>query len=392
MKIAIITSLYPPYARGGAEVIAQRVVHGLRDAGHDVIVITTTPQRSHRMPVVEVHEGVSIHRFYPANIFSFVHIAGQPLWKRLVFGMIDLVNISSYGVIRRILSHEKPDLVLTHNLKGIGYLTPRAIASCAIKHIHTVHDVQLAVPSGLLMFGNEIAIHFFAPYAALMRWIFGAPDVVASPSAWLLQFYEHAGFFMRSKRAILRNPITSAATPVQQHRTGPVTYAYVGQLEPHKGIEDLLSAFSEVAHRREGVHLIVAGGGTLFDRIRFKYADNPFITILGAVPHQELADRVWRHAHYTVVPSVCYENSPGVVYDSMAAGVPVIAADIGGCAELLKLSGTGYIIEPGSRYELMKALEVSADQAENSRTMGEHGRIFIRQFETAAYIRELLAL
>src|SRR3989338_4620052 len=43
MKIGIVSNLYPPEARGGAELVAQRVADALYQRGHEVFVLTTQP-------------------------------------------------------------------------------------------------------------------------------------------------------------------------------------------------------------------------------------------------------------------------------------------------------------------------------------------------------------
>ncbi len=392
MRVAVITSLYKPHTRGGAEVIADRVVRGLAAAGHDVCVITTTPERGVSEPRTETIDGVTVHRFRPFNVFAFADIASQPLWKRAVFAVFDVFQFHSYRVIRDLLAHERPDLVLTHNLKGIGYTIPRAIRTSGIRHIHTVHDVQLAVPSGLLMLGREWVARLYAPYAACMRLLFGSPDVVVSPSAWLMQFYEYRGFFRNSEKRIIPNPVDPAQFTCEKALdTERVQYAFVGQLELHKGILFLLDAFNEFSMRTQNAHLVIAGTGSLYDTLRFRYADHPHVTVLGYVPGAELCTRIFRYAHYTIVASTCYENSPGIIYDSMASGTPVIAADIGGAAELVKHSETGYVIEPGNRYELLKALETSRAQAAHSPDLGERGRMYLKDFRIDSYLARLIA-
>ncbi len=43
MKVCIITNLYPPHSRGGAEQVVRKTVKGLIDKGHEVIVLTACP-------------------------------------------------------------------------------------------------------------------------------------------------------------------------------------------------------------------------------------------------------------------------------------------------------------------------------------------------------------
>ena len=39
-KIAVIHSIYKPYTRGGAEVVVENIVIGLKNEGHDVFVVS----------------------------------------------------------------------------------------------------------------------------------------------------------------------------------------------------------------------------------------------------------------------------------------------------------------------------------------------------------------
>lgn len=393
MKIALLSSLYTPYVRGGAEVVAERVAHGLVRAGHQVVVITTTPDRHAGRQTEETVDGIRVIRFRPIQLYPFTHIAAQPLWKRALAVLLDLVCIQNARTVRSILRDERPDLVLTHNLKGMGYTIPRAIKSLGIRHIHTLHDVQLAMPSGVLLLDREWLLTLYAPLRALCRLVVGSPDEVVSPSLWLLQFYESFGFFSRSRRRAIPNPIPEELLQVRKEgpRTGVTRYAIIGQLEPHKGVEYALRTFNEFAHRTGDVHLVVVGQGSLYDALRFRYAEHPYVTIMGSVPARELPERIYRHVEYVIVPTLCYENSPTVIYESLATGTPVIAADIGGTAELLKQSGTGYIVDPGDAHELMQALRISREQAGHSRGMGEHGRLYVEQMTVDRYITELIS-
>jgi glycosyltransferase involved in cell wall biosynthesis len=213
MKICLISNLYPPITRGGAEKIAQTAADGLKKAGHEVFVISTKPWggRKSLKPTTSDEGGIKIYRFYPLNIFYYLNdYKHHALW-RMKWHFLDMFNLQSARVVKNILKKEKPELVMTHNLKGIGFLIPRAINKLGIKHIHTLHDVQLAVPSGLIIKGRENnwqqKIFLRKWYEAICRRLFGSPDVVVSPSKWLLEFYIKKGFFKNSKKIVLPNPV-----------------------------------------------------------------------------------------------------------------------------------------------------------------------------------------
>ena len=60
-----------------------------------------------------------------------------------------------------------------------------------------------------------------------------------------------------------------------------------------------------------------------------------------------------------VLPSVWLENSPLVIKEAFAAGVPVVTSDLGGMAELVRRDVDGLLFEPGNA----DALAVAATAA-----------------------------
>ena len=79
----------------------------------------------------------------------------MPFPLKIAWHGVDMFNPSSVRALRFVVDQEDPDVILTHNLKGLGISVARAIQSMGIFHIHTMHDVQLSVPSGLVIYGQE---------------------------------------------------------------------------------------------------------------------------------------------------------------------------------------------------------------------------------------------
>ncbi len=146
MRICLINSLLE---RGGAEQVVRTLAQGLKTAQNEVFIITT----AERAGEAEI-DGIKVYYIKPANLFWFGDINHKPAWLRLIWHVIDMFNFSGQKQVREILEKEKPDLVNTHNLKGVSYLIPRLIKKLGIKHLHTIHDVQLANPSGLIIVGR----------------------------------------------------------------------------------------------------------------------------------------------------------------------------------------------------------------------------------------------
>jgi glycosyltransferase involved in cell wall biosynthesis len=392
MKICLINSLYKPYKRGGAEVVFNTIVKELKKDGHDVFVITISGKKDKTNFFIREMDDVRVYRFYPKNIFSFININTQPAWKRFFWHIIDTFNWHSYRQVKKILKQEKPELVLSYNLKGLGYLTLRAVRRLKIKNIHTLHDVQLVNPTGLLFRGKEKPGLLFYKYAMICRFLFGSPQFVISPSHWLLNFYQQYDFFPKSKKVVLPNPLVLDNQEWQKRfPDSKINYLFIGQLEEHKGILFLLEIFAEFA-KLNNCRLVVVGQGSLATALHEKYKNRDWVEFLGFIPHNKLGKLVFKKIHYTVVPSLCYENSPSTIYDSYKYGTPVIVSAIGGIPELVQEGVTGYIFEPGNRISLLNKLNKSMHGLDNFKQLSENARIKAADYDIKKYIYKLLNL
>jgi glycosyltransferase involved in cell wall biosynthesis len=65
---------------------------------------------------------------------------------------------------------------------------------------------------------------------------------------------------------------------------------------------------------------------------------------------------IWSSIDWLVLPSLWWENSPLVVLEALAAGVPVVASRTGGVPEIIP-DGAGKLVKPGDVLELRHALD-----------------------------------
>lgn len=392
MKVAIIHNLYPPYAKGGAEQVVFKTVQGLVEAGHEVVVITLAPGKEEK----EINGNVTIYRIHPRNIFSYLDSHTRDFFSRLLWHVFDIWNKSSKKSIQNILQQEKPDVVHTHNLMGIGFLIPRLIRKMNFHHIHTVHDVQLVEPSGIILKEKEHSFRYTGfmtrLYASLMRSLLGSPNVVISPSQFLLQFYEKWGFFKESNRVVLRNPVLIENTPQAKQLQKVFTFLYVGQVEVHKGIIFLVQSFCNfLKSTKIPCELHIVGTGSQMNKLNEMVQNETGIHIHGKVDHHELPS-FFAKADITIVPSLCYENSPTVIFESFSYHTPVLASNIEGIAELIKEGENGLTFIAGNEASLLQKLQWCVEHRSDVSHMGEKGRSGILDLSREKYLEKLLAL
>lgn len=358
MKIGIITNLYPPYARGGAENVIVRTVGQLIAMGHDVFVITGQPRRAGVTSLVLDRSSTErTYRFFPPNVYFTLDDYKQSWPKRLLWHIIDAFSPIPGKIVGRILDDEKPDIVFTHNMKGLGLGIPHAVHTRNLPHIHVLHDLQLVIPSGLLIAGKEhvlaYAKPFYAVYRAVCRWRMGRPGMVVSPSQFIVDQYTKYGFFTGLPFVMQPNPTPNFRSVERRERLGgPLKLLFVGQLGTHKGIAFLLDAFAKVVCDAQ---LLVVGEGPLSDLVKKRAETDERILALGYMVPDEVM-KCFSVADALVVPSLCYENSPTVIYESLNAGVPVLASRIGGVHELIREGETGYLFAPGVTEDFLRVV------------------------------------
>ncbi len=364
-KICIITSVFAPYTKGGAETVVTNIANGFKNKGYQVIIITAEKWQGIKSlkPKKGTENNFIIYRYYPLNIFSYLNInnyKNKP-FLRLIWHGLDMFNLHTYFVIKKILKQEKPAVVMTHMLKGLGYLTCRAVKSNNIKNIHTLHEVQLISPSGLILKHQEKnwqhTCFLTKLYQKFNKTLFNSPDVVVSSSKFLLDLYNSHSFFKNSKKIILTNPVDIDLKKITAKNEQTFYFLFLGQIEEYKGVLFLIDVFKKIQpelQSKDKVKLIIVGKGSADNKVKKAVAGNSNIEFKGYIPNEELG-KIFSLTNVAIVPSLCYENSPTVIFESLAHGVPVIAARIGGI-EFIEENKNGYYFEAGDEESLKKIM------------------------------------
>lgn len=377
MKICLINNLYKPFNRGGAEKITETIANGLIKAGHEVFVIATKP--CDKAPAINQQPPV----YYLSS--CYYNLGRLPKFLRFFWQIWNMFDFISYFKIKNMLAAEKCEMVITNNLMGVGFLTPLAIRSLKIKHLHIAHDIQLIHPSGLMYHGEEGTIDGFCAkiYTSICRWLFSSPQAVIFPSVWLKDLYIKRNFFAKSKINVLPNPVETVPSQTSE-LSGNFRFLFLGQIEKHKGVFLLIDAFNKMAKKYPEAELILVGDGSIIKEARQKAADNNNIKFLGW-PGDIEADKLLFSASCLVYPSLVYENCPNAIQRALAAGLPVLVSSLGGIPELLN-KNAGFLFKPANANDLAEKMGWMVENRNNPQALT---RI---DFEVKNYIKELINL
>jgi len=149
---------------------------------------------------------------------------------------------------------------------------------------------------------------------------------------------------------------------------------YQGGFSPDRGIEQLIEAVPQVP----GATLVLLGYGVLraaIDRAAAAPAMADRIRVLDAVPPAELLDWV---ASADVVampiqPTTLNHRltTPNKLLEAIAAGVPVVASDLPGMADIVRSTGCGVLCDPRDPAGIAAAIRLVLDAPDGGRAMGE---------------------
>ncbi|MBU0880203.1 glycosyltransferase family 4 protein, partial [Patescibacteria group bacterium] len=115
-----------------------------------------------------------------------------------------------------------------------------------------------------------------------------------------------------------------------------------------------------------------------------------YINILGKIDRESVA-KYLNQVDCLIVPSLCYENSPTVIYEAFSMGLPVIASKIGGITELMK-DNQEMLFEPGNKDDLINKILFVINNPEELKKISQKELEFIKDLSLEKYLEKLLRI
>lgn len=342
MKILQINSLFAPRRFGGAEVLLERLSDSLARRGHQVQVACLSPEPAPRQDApLEVHEFGLRNIYWP---FDGQH--PRP-WLKAVWHLRNSFGQGGASDIDLLLKRQRPDLVHTHNLSGFTTAVWGAIQSHGIPIVHTIHDYALLCPA-TTMLKRMSNCDTQCVGCRLLSWPkprqSQAVSAVVGCSGFVLERHLQAGYFSAAARHVIYNsdPFDDECDRAGDDGRRVLRVGYLGRLAQPKGIEFMLDALTQSEARPW--ELVVAGTGepSYEAALHSRYAPRG-VRFAGRVSATEFLAEI----DVLVVPSLWNEPCPLVIGEAANAGVPVVAASVGGIPEIVRHGQSGFLFDPG---------------------------------------------
>lgn len=154
--------------------------------------------------------------------------------------------------------------------------------------------------------------------------------------------------------------------------------SFVGRLIYAKGLQDLISALPMIRERYPDVEIMVAGDGNYRTQLE-ALADGMPVEFLGELPQEGVLE-VLRKSTVFVNPSYS-EGLPTSVMEAAAVGLPIVATDVGGTAEIIENRKRGLLVQPRQPKQLADAILFLLWNREAAAVYGEAARIRVSSYK-----------
>lgn len=352
MHVCMLTDYFLPHMFGGTERTVYEIGRRLARRGHHVTVLTLDVHRYERCGQIK---GMDINRI-PA--VSLTKLIGAQL----------TISPFSLLIASHIVRSIRPDVVHAHNL----YFSLTAIAPM-IKHLrHTPLVTTLHLPKmeyGAPLLDTSIRIY----QKTIGHLIVKSSDKLIAVSGSVLT---HAIEDLRvpsSKITRIPNGVdTNVYLPNNQSHEN-VTITYIGRLIQNKGPQYLIQAAPDILKDHPEARIYIVGEGPLKDEL------------MRQVTSQNLEDNIYFLGNVSdilpvlqattifVRPSLT-EGMSLAILEAMACGLPVVASNLEGNAEIIDNGETGYLVPPADSKALAEAIRLLLDNHKIASQIGKNAR------------------
>lgn len=242
-----------------------------------------------------------------------------------------------------------PDVVHGQGAGHNGILASRS----SFPSVVTVHGIMAEEAKFYVGLGKQLRHRLLAKWSDLYCIRRGRHTILISP--YVADYFSTR---LCGQQYLIPNPIAEEFFEVQRQEDA-TRILFAGRLYALKGVIELIRATATVAQHRE-INLVLAGSMEDHDYVaqlrmeaaRLGITDR--IAFRGLLSEVELRDELARAA-LLVLPSY-QETAPMVIVEAMAAGVPVVATNVGGISRQIEHGVTGLLVNPGDVEALSRAL------------------------------------
>jgi glycosyltransferase involved in cell wall biosynthesis len=380
-RILIIAHGHPDHNKGGAEIAAYNLFKEYRKRDLNTIFLARTNQKLHGGSTFSTRNcnNEILFSTFMSDQFLFQCGFKKHIWQDF----------------RNLLKRYSPTIVHFHHYVNMGLemicevkntvpnakivLTLHEYLAICSNHgqmIKTGNRKKLCYESSpadcALCFPKKTPADFFLR-EKYIKSIFDLVDNFISPSSFLIERYTKWGIPSKKFCKIengqpLAQNFSSKLLNTTQFK---VNFAFLGQLNPFKGVDVMLKAFTLLPEQiKKKVRLDIHGANFYLQDPAFQAEVNfliqelkDIVTVHGPYESHEMSS-ILETCDWVIVPSIWWENSPMVIQEAFNHQIPLICSNIGGMAEKVTDGINGIHFRIGNPNSLARTIEVTVNNKE----------------------------
>ena len=363
MRLLYVVHQYPPEHLGGTELYAQMCAQAMAAQGHHVAILTRISRAGSGLEVDE-RDAVTIYRLWDGTPSPGQRYLTSFQGGKLLAGF------------EQVLAQFQPDLVHLLHLMGLPLQILDRLQAARLPYIITLLDYWWVCANAQLLTNYDETVCagpkgyvnctqcavaragggaawagaplLWASLAQRNRWLArglqGAQTLLA-PMRFVARWYREHGVPADRVQMLPWGVDRPADFARQRTRQYPLRLAYIGGLAWQKGLHVMVDAVTAIG---DDVEFWIAGEASpdpaYGEELRGRAGSN--VRFLGRLSRAEVWDTL-AQVDAVVVPSLWYETFSLLLHEAFAAGVPVIASNLGVMAEALTPGVNGLLVPPG---------------------------------------------
>jgi len=409
LKIIQAVGWYYPDSLGGTEIYVAALARQLQQCGH--LVIVAAPDSNIAAPRVYEHDGCEVFRYpIPASPTREEAQGGAVrgtghFHRWLADQRADVVHFHTFVTGLGLPEiHAAKDagsrVIVTTHASSLGFMCQRGTlmlqgrtlcdgivdvqrcAACALEHCGAPAPVAAALsyvppptgavisrvpgPAGTALGMTDLIVRNMGRQRAMMAAVDAFVVLTERAAGMLLANGSPPAKLVVNRLGVPEYPNPATRRVKRQRKARRVRVGYVGRFEEVKGVLDLAEAIRRLpADLPLHVEFRGPAQGSEERRTRTEiermFASDGRVAVGEAIAPRDV-QKVLKSYDVLCCPSRCLEGGPTVGLEALAVGVPLIAASVGGIAEVLQDGVNARLVPPGDVDGLAAALvEVARD-------------------------------
>lgn len=352
-----ITFVIPSLATGGAEKVLSQVANELAKRGHQITILSWNHgSQSSAYSLESSIQTVSLDLVGPST----------SLMKAITN------NFRRISILRKAIQNSQPAVVISF-LNTTNIITILSLWGTRIPLVISERNNPRFDPASRVW--------------RLLRWLaYPFADQMVVPTEDIRSYFSSG---MQKKTVVIANPL-SLVEVAERRKTAKLNTPFMvsmGRLDPQKGFDVLLEAFSQITAQYPDWNLVIVGEGrerkSLEDQIKQLKLENK-VSMLGFVSNPQA---ILEKGELYIQPSR-FEGFPNALAEAMMLGLPVVVSSCEGCRQIVQHEVNGLVVPTEDARRLAQAMERLIVNSEERTRLAKKGKEIINQFPMGPIIEK----